>query len=89
MTSGGFGELRAQLDVWRAVLTERLNALVVPGRSVPGPADLVVRPGTGADPTGRSDPVSVALRRKHRLLTPLGPVSTLASPTATPAGGIP
>ena len=40
------------------------------GRS-PEPADLEVRPGPGADPTLRDDPVSVALREPHRLLTPL------------------
>lgn len=39
--------------------------------TVPGPADLVVRHGPGADPTLRSDPVSIALRRPHQLLTPL------------------
>ncbi len=38
---------------------------------VPRPADIVVRPGGGADPTVRDDPVSVALRRPHRLRTPL------------------
>jgi DNA-binding HxlR family transcriptional regulator len=39
--------------------------------SVPGPADVEVRPGPGADPTVRDDPVSIALRQQHRLLTPL------------------
>lgn len=38
---------------------------------VPGPADLEVRPGPGADPGKRDDPVSRALRQPHRLLTPL------------------
>jgi DNA-binding HxlR family transcriptional regulator len=37
----------------------------------PAPADLEVRPGPGADPTLRDDPVSVALREPHRLLEPL------------------
>jgi DNA-binding HxlR family transcriptional regulator len=37
----------------------------------PDPADVEVRPGPGADPTLRDDPVSVALRRPHRLLEPL------------------
>jgi hypothetical protein len=40
-------------------------------RSVPGPADLAVRQGPGANPTLRNDPVSAALRHPHRLLTPL------------------
>ena len=38
---------------------------------VPGPADLDVRPGPGANPSLRDDPVSVALRQPHRLLEPL------------------
>jgi len=38
---------------------------------VPGPAELEVRPGPGAEPTLRDDPVSVALRQPHRLLEPL------------------
>jgi DNA-binding HxlR family transcriptional regulator len=37
----------------------------------PAPADIEVRPGPGADPTMRDDPVSVALREPHRLLEPL------------------
>ena len=37
----------------------------------PAPADLEIRPGPGADFTVRDDPVSVALREPHRLLTPL------------------
>ena len=37
----------------------------------PPPADLEIRPGPGADFTVRDDPVSVALREPHRLLTPL------------------
>jgi DNA-binding HxlR family transcriptional regulator len=41
--------------------------------AVPGPADIETRPGPGADPTLRDDPVSVALRRPHRLLEPLLP----------------
>jgi DNA-binding HxlR family transcriptional regulator len=40
------------------------------GRS-PAPDDLEIRPGPGADVPLRDDPVSVALRRPHRLLTPL------------------
>ena len=39
--------------------------------STPAPGDLEIRPGPGADPTLRDDPVSVALREPHRLLTPL------------------
>ena len=39
----------------------------------PPPADLEIRPGPGADFTVRDDPVSVALREPHRLLTPLPP----------------
>jgi len=42
-------------------------------RDVPGPADLVVRHGPGADPSLRHDPISAALRRPHRLLTALPP----------------
>lgn len=37
---------------------------------VPPPAELEIRPGPGLDRT-RTDPVSVALRAPHRLLTPL------------------
>lgn len=37
----------------------------------PAVRDIEVRPGPGADPTLRDDPVSVALRRPHRLLEPL------------------
>lgn len=40
-------------------------------RIVPPPGDLQVRPGPGADPSVRSDPVSVALRTPRRLLQPL------------------
>ena len=39
--------------------------------AAPGPRDIEVRPGPGADPTLRDDPVSVALREPHRLLEPL------------------
>jgi DNA-binding HxlR family transcriptional regulator len=38
----------------------------------PPPAQVEMRPGPGADPTVRDDPVSVALREPHRLLEPLG-----------------
>jgi DNA-binding HxlR family transcriptional regulator len=37
----------------------------------PGAADVETRPGPGRDPARREDPVSVALRQPHRLLTPL------------------
>ncbi len=33
--------------------------------------DLDSRPGPGADPTVRDDPISVALRKPHRLLEPI------------------
>jgi DNA-binding HxlR family transcriptional regulator len=39
----------------------------------PEPADIVTRPGPGRSARPRTDPVSVALREPHRLLTPLGP----------------
>jgi DNA-binding HxlR family transcriptional regulator len=39
--------------------------------TVPGPADLVVRPEGGPDVPRRDDPVSRALREPHRMLTPL------------------
>jgi DNA-binding HxlR family transcriptional regulator len=38
--------------------------------TTPEPAELEIRPGPGAD-LRRTDPVSVALRRPHRMLTPL------------------
>ena len=144
-----FGDLCAHLDIPRAVLAERLKALVAAGlldrtptatghhyvltdralalwpavfslaqwgeqqfssagprrvfshavcgtdlattgacptcASIPGPADLVIRNGPGADPTLRQDPVSMALRRRpHRLLTPLLPN---LDTTAESAGG--
>ena len=53
-------------------------------RTVPGPGELGVRPGPGADPTVRSDPVSAALRQPHRLLTPLR--SALPTPAASTPG---
>jgi DNA-binding HxlR family transcriptional regulator len=37
----------------------------------PGPGDVEARPGPGADPSLRDDPVSLALRRPHRLLEPV------------------
>ena len=37
----------------------------------PVAADVATRPGPGRDPARRDDPVSRALRRPHRLLTPL------------------
>ncbi|MGH2947531.1 MAG: winged helix-turn-helix transcriptional regulator [Solirubrobacteraceae bacterium] len=37
----------------------------------PDPADVETMPGPGADPARRDDPVSRALRRPHRLLTPV------------------
>lgn len=37
----------------------------------PGPADIEIRRGPGANPTLRDDPVSVALREPHRLLEPI------------------
>lgn len=39
--------------------------------TTPHPTDIEVRPGPGADPTLRDDPVSVGLRAPHRLLTPI------------------
>jgi DNA-binding HxlR family transcriptional regulator len=38
---------------------------------IPEAADVEMRPGPGRDPARRDDPVSRALRRPHRLLTPL------------------
>jgi 1,4-dihydroxy-2-naphthoyl-CoA hydrolase len=49
-------------------------------RMVPGAGELVVRPGPSADPTVRSDPVSVALRQAHRPLTPLPPHNSAHAP---------
>ena len=50
---------------------------------LPGPADVAVRNGPGADPTLRDDRVSVALRAgPHRLLTPL-----FGSPHGTSSDG--
>ena len=37
----------------------------------PDPSQVETRPGPGLDPARRDDPVSVALRQPHRLLTPL------------------
>ncbi|RKQ93256.1 HxlR family transcriptional regulator [Solirubrobacter pauli] len=37
----------------------------------PAPADVETRPGPGAPSVRRTDPVSVALRRPHRLLEPV------------------
>ena len=39
--------------------------------AAPRPRDVETRPGPGADPTLRDDPVSRALRVPHRLLEPL------------------
>ncbi|MCF6379472.1 helix-turn-helix transcriptional regulator [Nocardioides KLBMP 9356] len=39
--------------------------------TAPLPSDIETRPGPGADPTLRDDPVSRALRAPHRLLEPL------------------
>jgi DNA-binding HxlR family transcriptional regulator len=38
---------------------------------VPAPGDIETRPGPGADPTLRHDPVSESLRVPHRLLDPV------------------
>jgi DNA-binding HxlR family transcriptional regulator len=38
---------------------------------MPEPSEIVMRPGPGKPATARDDPVSVALREPHRLLTPL------------------
>jgi DNA-binding HxlR family transcriptional regulator len=43
--------------------------------SVPGPAEVLAMPPAGSGEPGRSDRVSVLLRRPHRLLTPLVPES--------------
>ncbi|MBJ8344843.1 helix-turn-helix domain-containing protein [Antrihabitans sp. YC2-6] len=39
--------------------------------TIPPPGELQIRPGPGADPSVRSDPVSVALRSPRLLLQPL------------------
>jgi DNA-binding HxlR family transcriptional regulator len=39
--------------------------------TAPPPADIEMRPGPGTPRVVRTDPVSVALREPHRLLTPL------------------
>jgi DNA-binding HxlR family transcriptional regulator len=39
--------------------------------TLPGPEDLLTRPGPGADPSVRDDQVSLALRTPHRLLEPV------------------
>jgi len=39
--------------------------------TAPSPAELETRPGPGADPTLRDDPVSQALYQPHRMLTPV------------------
>jgi DNA-binding HxlR family transcriptional regulator len=49
---------------------ERSGLCPVCGR-VPGPGDIEMHPGPGVRAL-RNDPVSVALRDRHRLLTPLG-----------------
>jgi DNA-binding HxlR family transcriptional regulator len=52
--------------------TELTDASECPACGVtPDAADVETRPGTGRDRPMREDPVSVALRRPHRLLTPL------------------
>ncbi|NYI06435.1 winged helix-turn-helix transcriptional regulator [Allostreptomyces psammosilenae] len=62
------------------------------GREVP-PTEVETRLGPGADPSRRTDPVSRALTRPHRLLTPLlpeEPERPQAAETAAavrPAGG--
>lgn len=38
---------------------------------IPGPAEVEIRPGPGANPKGRDDRISTALRQPHRLLAPL------------------
>jgi DNA-binding HxlR family transcriptional regulator len=39
--------------------------------TAPPPADIETRPGPGTPSVVRADPISIALRRPHRLLTPL------------------
>ena len=39
--------------------------------AAPHPRDVETRRGPGADPSLRSDPVSLALREPHRLMEPL------------------
>ncbi|QIS09975.1 transcriptional regulator [Nocardia arthritidis] len=48
-------------------------------RNTPGPAELEIHPGPGADFSIRDDPVSRALRTPHRLLVPLD-TKTAAKP---------
>ncbi|GAA1234856.1 helix-turn-helix domain-containing protein [Prauserella halophila] len=42
---------------------------------IPGPEDLVVRPGPGANAMRRSDRVARALERPHHMLTPIDPAA--------------
>jgi hypothetical protein len=43
----------------------------------PPPAEIETRPGPATTSVVRADPISVALRRPHRLLTPLAETSAL------------
>ncbi|KAA0024293.1 winged helix-turn-helix transcriptional regulator [Antrihabitans cavernicola] len=40
-------------------------------RTYPTPDDLEIHPGPGMNPQGRDDAVAIALRKPHRLLTPI------------------
>ena len=42
-------------------------------RTAPHPAEIETRPGTGKPTVRRTDRISVALRKPHRLLTPVAP----------------
>jgi DNA-binding HxlR family transcriptional regulator len=74
---GRWGDRRTTPDAPRRLYTHvGCGPLGAEGRCetcdrAPAVADIEVRPGPGADPTLRDDPVSVALRKPHRLLTPL------------------
>ncbi len=44
--------------------------------TLPGPEDLIVRPGLGRNAAHRTDPVARVLQRPHRMLTPVDAATT-------------